>query len=114
MPISLLPLAAADAERIIAAHPQFMAAHPAGTYARAARTPTVAVRAQLGALSALPDDLVFAITRALWIAQPQAARHQPHRRADKGRDSGRAPRAPLHPGARRYYTERAVTSPENT
>lgn len=113
MPISLLPLAAADAERIIAAHPQFMAARiPAGTYAGVGETPTVAVRAQLVALSALPDNLVFAITRALWDPRNRKLLDiNPIGGQIRVETAAEHLAVPLHPGARRYYTERAVTSP---
>ena len=113
MPISLLPIGTADAERIIAAHPQFMTTSiPAGTYAGVGETPTVAVRAQLVVMATLPDDLVFAITRALWDPRnrklldinPIGPRIRPETAAEHLA-------VPLHPGARRYYTERAAMSP---
>ncbi|MFO1119715.1 MAG: TAXI family TRAP transporter solute-binding subunit [Rhodospirillales bacterium] len=113
MPVSLLPIAAGDADKIIAAHPQFMAAHiPAGTYAGVDDTPTVAVRAQLVALASMPDELVFAITQALWDPRNRKLLDiNPIGGQIRVETAAEHLAVPLHPGARRYYTERAATSP---
>lgn len=113
MPIALLPIPAAEAERIIASHPQFIVASiPAGTYAGVGETPTIAVRAQLVTLAALPDSLVYGITRALW--DPRNRRLLdinpigPQIRLETATEHLAVP---LHPGARRFYAEQAAPSP---
>jgi uncharacterized protein len=76
-------------------------------------TPTVAVPALFIASAAVPDDLVYGITKALW---QDATR----RLLDNGHPAGKAIRLesalqgvaiPLHPGAARYYTERGLKLP---
>ncbi|HYN39349.1 MAG TPA: TAXI family TRAP transporter solute-binding subunit, partial [Rhodospirillales bacterium] len=113
MPIALLPIAEANAERIITLRPQFTATTvDAGTYPGVPATPTVAVRAQLLVIASLPDDLVFGITRALWDPRnrklldtnPIARRIQPEAAIDQLS-------VPLHPGARRYYAQSAAPPP---
>ncbi|MBL8668416.1 MAG: TAXI family TRAP transporter solute-binding subunit [Rhodospirillales bacterium] len=113
MPIALLPIPAAEVERLVAAHPQFIATTiPAGTYAGVGATPTIAVRAQLVTLARLPDDLVFAITRALWDPRNRKLLDinpiGPQIRIENAEEHLAVP---LHPGARRYYAERATTPP---
>ena len=77
-------------------------------------TPTVAVPALFIANAALPDDLVYGITKALW---QDATR----RLLDNGHPAGKAIRIenalngvaiPLHPGAARYYIERGLKLPK--
>jgi len=116
-PIALLPIAGRDAERILRAEPLLSATTiPADTYAGVPATPTIAVGAQLLVREAVPDDLVYALTRALW--EPRNRRV-----LDAGGPIGRRIRpqsaldrlgVPLHPGARRWYEEAGMLSAAET
>lgn len=80
---------------------------PKGTYKNQTKdVPTITTMAQWVVDAKVPDDVVYALTKALWEggAQKMAAAHA------KGKDvklqtalSGMA--IPLHPGAERYYRE---------
>jgi hypothetical protein len=78
-----------------------------------AATATVAVPALFIVSAAVPEELVYGITKALW---QDATR----RLLDRGHPAGRAIRLetaldgvaiPLHPGAARYYAERGMALP---
>jgi TRAP transporter TAXI family solute receptor len=108
LPIALLPIDGKPAEEILAQEPLLApSVIPAGSYAGVKPTPTVGPRAQLLATARLPDELAYAITKALW--------HPGNRRLlDGGHPEGRnillaqavdGLVAPLHPGAARYYAE---------
>jgi hypothetical protein len=80
---------------------------PAGTYFNVPATETISVGAQWLVSADVPEDLVYAITRALWESSTR-------RLLDNGHPKGRLIKidsafdglgVPLHPGARRYYTE---------
>ena len=70
-------------------------------------TPTVAVNGQLITSKDQPEELIYAITKALWSKKTRGL-------LDKGHAKGKAIRLetalkgvliPLHPGAERYYKE---------
>lgn len=106
--IDLLPIDGEEAAALIAEYP-FFAMHlvPALTYPGTLEIRTLSVGAQWAVSAAVPDDLVYGITRALW--------HENSRRLlDAGHPKGRLIRPqsalhglgiPLHPGAARYYEE---------
>jgi TRAP transporter TAXI family solute receptor len=81
---------------------------PAGTYENIkSDTPTVAVNGQLVTSKKQPDDLIYAITKALWSKKTRGL-------LDKGHAKGKAIRMetalkgvliPLHPGAEKFYKE---------
>ncbi|MBE9476729.1 MAG: TAXI family TRAP transporter solute-binding subunit [Proteobacteria bacterium] len=81
---------------------------PAGVYENLTTdTATVAVNGQLITSVDQPDDLVYAITKALWSDKTRAL-------LDKGHSKGKAIQLetaltgvliPLHPGAERFYKE---------
>jgi len=106
--VSLVPITGPEADSLIKSYPFFSRAHiPSGTYFNVADTQTLAVGAQWLVSEAVPEDLVYEITRALW--------HKNTRQLlDKGHPRGREITlqtaldglvVPLHPGARRYYSE---------
>lgn len=110
-PVRLVPIAGKGAERILKAEPYYQAiAVPDNAYRGVPATPTLGVSAQLLVRADLPDDLVYAITGALW---------NPGNRKllDLGHPNGRRIRresaleglaVPLHPGAERYYRDNPV------
>ncbi len=109
--ITLIPIEGPDAEALSAKYPFFSkdAIH-SGTYFNVPYTPTLSVGAQWLVGANLPEDEVYAITRALW--------HESTRRLlDSGHPKGKLIRietaldglgVPLHPGAERYYRERGL------
>jgi uncharacterized protein len=113
--IALLPITGKEAERIIKAQPFFTpAVIPADTYQNVPATETISVGAQLLVAATTHDDLVFAITEALWdprnrkvldVGNPIARRIQL-----KTALTGLS--VPLHPGAERYYKNAETTQGE--
>jgi uncharacterized protein len=114
-PIRLLPIPADVAARLTAAYPFLMTDMiPAGTYPGVEdNTETVAVTALWIVGAGVPDDLVYAITKALWQTSTLrllAGAHSAGRRiALASALTGVV--IPLHPGAARYYTEVGMTLP---
>lgn len=114
--VRLVPIAGRPRDALLRAYPFITATIiPGAIYPGIdTETPTVAVPALFVTSAALPDDLVYAITRALW---QDATR----RLLDNGHPAGKAIRIenalqgvaiPLHPGAARYYTERGLKLPK--
>lgn len=81
---------------------------PAGTYENITTdTPTIAVNGQFITSKDQPEDLIYAITKALWSKKTRGL-------LDKGHAKGKAIRLetalkgvliPIHPGAERFYRE---------
>lgn len=111
VPVALLPVSGEPAERLRERYPFFAATSvSAGTYMNVAATPTVSVGAQWIVDAGLPEETVYRIARALWHPN---TRHL----LDNGHPKGRLITLetaldglgiPLHPGARRYYSEAGV------
>lgn len=106
--VSLVPINGPEAERLTATYPFFSKdAVPSGTYVNVPYTPSLSVGAQWLVRADLPEERIYAITRALW--------HENTRKLlDSGHPKGRLIRletaldglgVPLHPGAARYYRE---------
>ncbi|MDH3235940.1 MAG: TAXI family TRAP transporter solute-binding subunit [Alphaproteobacteria bacterium] len=113
--IALIPITGKRVDRLRKRYPFFSrGVIPAGAYKNAGDIETLTVGAQWVVSANVPDDLVHAITRALW--------HQNSRRLlDDGHPEGRNIKletalkglgVPLHPGAARYYREAGVLNGE--
>ncbi|HUT48247.1 MAG TPA: TAXI family TRAP transporter solute-binding subunit [Alphaproteobacteria bacterium] len=113
--IALIPITGKQVARLRKRYPFFShGVIPAGAYKNAYDIETLTVGAQWVVSSDVPEDLVHAITRALW--------HQNARRMlDDGHPEGRNIKLetalkglgiPLHPGAARYYREAGVLKGE--
>jgi TRAP transporter TAXI family solute receptor len=98
-------------DRLLHNHPFFRRTTiPAGTYAGAYSSPTLAVRALWLVSADVPNELVHGITAAFWHPQSQAFLHDVHPRladldiqhALDGMD------VPVHPGAADYYREQGL------
>ena len=112
--ITLVPITGPEADKLHTAHP-FLAKDriEAGTYFNVPATETLSVGAQWLVSTDTPADLVYEITRALW--------HENTRRLlDRGHPMGQRIQpasalsglvVPLHPGARRYYSEAKIPFP---
>jgi hypothetical protein len=114
--VRLVPITGKPREGLLRAYPFITATIiPGATYPGIdSETPSIAVPALFVVSAALPDDLVYGITKALW---QDATR----RLLDNGHPAGKAIRfenalqgvaIPLHPGAARYYTERGLKLPK--
>jgi TRAP transporter TAXI family solute receptor len=105
--IALLPIDGPQAQRILAAQRSFLPTTiDDGTYSKVPATPTIAVRAQLLVAATMSEELVFAITRALWdprnrkVLDAIPIGHRIQRQTALDNLS-----VPLHPGARRFYSQ---------
>ncbi len=112
VPIALVPIAAADADRIVAAQPFFSRTFiPAYTYRGVPATETIGVTAQLLASADMDEDLAYAITRALWDPRNRRALDGaiPSVEHIELRSALAEVAVPLHPGARRFYSENGMS-----
>jgi TRAP transporter TAXI family solute receptor len=106
--IELVPIAGPEAEAILREYPFFAPDRvPAGTYPGVDETPTLSVNAQWLTSERIEEDLIYAITGALWNENTRKL-------LDGGHPKGKTIRpetalaglgVPLHPGAERYYRE---------
>jgi TRAP transporter TAXI family solute receptor len=108
IPIALVAIDGEGADKLIASL-QFYSTDivPDGTYPGIPATPTLAVGAQWVTTSEMSDELIYDITRTLWLSQTR-------RLLDVGHAKGMIVTLetaldgiaiPLHPGAARYYRE---------
>ena len=117
VPLRLVPIDGAALNRLMGRPPFFRAEEiPGGTYPGIDEpVQSVAVTALWIVDAAVPDDLVYAITRSLW--QDSTRRlldfaHPVGKRIRLGTALADAV-VPLHPGAARYYAERGMELPPN-
>lgn len=111
-PIRLLPIAAATRDKLVRQFPLLPATIPGAAYPGVdSETATVAVPALFVVSAAVPDDLVYGITKALW-------QDSTRRFLDSGHPAGKRIRIenaltglsiPLHPGAARYYQQAGIS-----
>ncbi len=87
---------------------------PANTYEKVKATPTLSVRAQLVVDAKMTPDLVYAITKALWLPETAQAlsRDLPEALHIRREDALTGLGLPLHRGAERYYSEEHLLSAE--
>lgn len=80
---------------------------PAGTYHNVSATPTLSVRANLVVDASMSDDLVYAVTRALWLPEnvQVLSRDLPETLHVAAADALSGIALPLHRGAARFYRE---------
>lgn len=107
-PVTLVPIEGTEAENITEKFPFYSLDQiPAGTYDGVDATTTLAVGAQWITSEAIPADLVYEVTKALWNDQSR-------RLLDVGHEKGKSVTLdtaldgiaiPLHEGAERYYRE---------
>lgn len=111
--IRLVPVAGEQADALVGRFPFFSpTAIPAGAYQGVDATPTLSVRANLVVDAAMSDELVYAVTRSLWLPENiqllSRDLPQPLRVAAEDAISGIA--LPLHPGAARFYREAGLAA----
>lgn len=115
--VNLVPLAGPEADRLHEAYPFFAkVVIPAGTYFNVPVIETLSVGAQWLVSADVPEDIVYEITRALWHKNTRLL-------LDNGHPKGRLINlvsaldglvVPLHPGARRFYSEAETPFPKKT
>jgi uncharacterized protein len=82
------------------------AAIPANTYTgQTEAVPTVAIKNFLVSHTGVPDDTVYAMTKALFTNLDQMVAAHAAAKGIIAAEASKAPPAPLHPGAERYYRE---------
>lgn len=109
--ISLVPIAPEIASRISTAYPYLVPAEiPAGVYPGIPATPTLQVHALLVVSSETPEDLVYAVTTALWSNRTLSLLSEGHLqgRMITLKTALDGVSIPLHPGAERFYRERGM------
>ncbi len=112
--ITLVPLVGPKVDKLREAYPFFALDRiPAGTYFNTPVTDTLSVGAQWLVSADVPDDLVYQITGALWHRSTRRLLDSGH---PKGEQIGVFTAldglvVPLHPGARRYYSEAGIPFP---
>jgi len=110
--IELAPVAGAPIRRMITRSPFFLETTiPAGSYPGLGAVKTLSVGAQWIVNADVPDDLVYALTKALWNPanlKILAASH-PQGRLIRLETALDGVSTQLHPGAERYYLETALT-----
>ena len=110
-PIALVPITGRRVERLLKRYPFFSAGLiPADVYNGVAAVETLNVGAQWVVAADQPDDLVYAITRALWHKNARAILDAGH---PKGKtivlkNAIKGLGIPLHPGAARFYREEGL------
>jgi uncharacterized protein len=109
--ITLVPIAADKARAINARYPYLVPGTiPAGVYEGVPETPTLQVHALLVVRAAMPDALVYQVTKALWSPRTLALLHGGHAQGHAIRLETALDglSLPLHEGAAKYYRERGM------
>ena len=109
--ISLVPIAPEIASRISARYPYLVPGEiPAEVYPGIPATPTLQVYALLVVSSETPEELVYAVTTALWSKRTLSLLNEGHPQGKmitlKTALDGVS--IPVHPGAERFYRERGM------
>lgn len=106
--VELLGISGPEAEALMKAAPFFASDEiPAGTYKDIGAVKTLAVGAQWVTSSKIPNDLVYAVVKALWADKTRAVLDAGHA---KGKlitpaNALKGLAVPLHPGAEKFYKE---------
>ncbi len=112
--ITLVPIEGPEIDNLIAERPFLRPSRiRSGTYFNVRSVATISVGAQWLVSSEVPEDVVYDITKALFNAKSRElflAGH-PQGRHINSREALDGLVVPLHPGARRYYSESSVPFP---
>lgn len=108
VPISLIPIAATERERLLSAYPFVVSARiPAGYYGLETQTQSIGVNIKWVTTSDQPNRLVRDITRAVWSGAAAEVYHanNPGDAFSERRLAILSGGVPMHEGAKAYYTE---------
>lgn len=102
--VYIIPVEADKAEELIAKYPYYAVDNiPAGTYGLEAEIPAVSVGAMLAVTKDLPEDLVYAMTKAIYDNTDKISHAKgTFIKAESGLDGIGID---VHPGAQRYFDE---------
>jgi hypothetical protein len=104
VPITVVEIPADIVEKV--GSPYLAETIPAGTYeGQDADVATAAIQNYLVTSSDVPDDVVYAMTKAIFENLDQMAAAHAAAKAINVEAAAKDPAAPLHPGAERYYKE---------
>lgn len=106
--IRLLPIDGENADALLTRFPFFSrTVIPADTYHGIAATTTLSVRANLVVNASMDENLVYAVTRALWLPENVQVlnRDLPENLRVGAKDAISGIALPLHPGAARFYRD---------
>ncbi|MBL8659170.1 MAG: TAXI family TRAP transporter solute-binding subunit [Rhodospirillales bacterium] len=108
VPITVVSVPAALVDKID--DPAFIAATiPAGTYdGQTESIPTVAINNYLVTREGVPDDEVYALTKAMFDNLDDLVAAHAAAKAISLEKAAQKPPVPLHPGAERFYREKGV------
>lgn len=110
--ISLVPIAPEIASRISARYPYLVPGEiPAEVYPGIPATPTLQVYALLVVSSETPEELVYAVTTALWSERTLSLLNEGHPQGKMItlKTALEGVSIPVHPGAERFYREQGIT-----
>jgi len=110
--ISLVPIAPEIASRISARYPYLVPGEiPAEVYPGIPATPTLQVYALLVVSSETPEELVYAVTTALWSKRTLSLLNEGHPQGKMItlKTALEGVSIPVHPGAERFYREQGIT-----
>jgi len=110
--ISLVPIAPEIASRISARYPYLVPGEiPAEAYPGIPATPTLQVYALLVVSSETPEELVYAVTTALWSKRTLSLLNEGHPQGKMItlKTALEGVSIPVHPGAERFYREQGIT-----
>ena len=111
LPTQLIPVEGSPRDEITSFYPFLAEADiKSGTYDRVAYAPTVAVGTQLLVSAEADEDLIYAVTQALWHERTRMLLESGHPQARRILLEKALERVaiPLHPGAERYYREKGL------
>ncbi len=115
VPISLVPLSPSTVDRLIGERPYFTSGTiPAGTYPGLDRAvSTVNIGTQFIVHADLAEEVVYAITAAMWSDYTRQLLEQGHSKGAQIRfeTALQGIAIPLHPGAARFYREAGLVVP---
>ncbi|MBL8659153.1 MAG: TAXI family TRAP transporter solute-binding subunit [Rhodospirillales bacterium] len=106
--IRLLPVDGENADALLARFPFFSrTVIPADTYHGIAATSTLSVRANLVVDASMDENLVYAVTKALWLPENLQVlnRDLPENLRVGAKEAISGIAVPLHPGAARFYRD---------
>ena len=106
--VEILPITGPEAEKLMKAAPFFAVDEiPAGTYKDIAAVKTLAVGAQWVTSAKLSNDLVYAVTKAMWSDKTRAVLDAGHAKGKliTKQNALKGLAVPLHPGAEKFYKE---------
>lgn len=113
--VTIIPIDGLPISTLLESYP-YLSKHefPAGVYLNKQAIPTLGVAAQLIVSEALTNEIVYCITADLWKEETLHALRTGHNKGNEvSLDTAlTSMQIPLHPGARQFYIEQGLITPE--